>query len=185
MTVDLPIYRQTKSSMPVVLDVMRPEESETVRDMLNHVVLEGVSYPQSSPLTPEAFASYWLKGEAFVVRLTPEGKDKTVIPDTIVGAFYLKPNFPGRCSHIGNAGFIVSPEMRGQGLGRMMGETMLELAHNRGYRAVMYNLVFATNTPSLQLWKSLGFQEIGRIPEAAYLADNYYVDTIMLYKSLL
>lgn len=184
MPVDLPIYRQTKSSVPVVLDEMRPEESETVRAMLNEVILEGVSYPQSSPLTPEDFANYWLKGDAFVVRLAAEAPSQTLTESTIVGAFYLKPNFPGRCSHIGNAGFIVVPEMRGQGLGRMMGKAMLALARDRGYHAIMYNLVFATNLPSLQLWQSLGFEEIGRIPAGAHLPDGRYVDAIMLYKSL-
>ncbi|MEM6521683.1 MAG: GNAT family N-acetyltransferase, partial [Cyanobacteria bacterium P01_C01_bin.70] len=94
------------------------------------------------------------------------------------------PNFPGRCRHIGNAGFIVAPEMRGQGLGRWMGETMLALARDRGYRAVMYNLVFETNLPSLKLWESLGFREIGRVPQGVELPGGHYVDAVMLYKSL-
>ncbi|MEM9502847.1 MAG: GNAT family N-acetyltransferase [Cyanobacteria bacterium P01_E01_bin.43] len=74
--------------------------------------------------------------------------------------------------------------MRGQGLGRLMGEVMLDVARDRGYRAVMYNLVFETNVPSLKLWQSLGFHEIGRVPQAAYLPDGRYVDAVMLYKSL-
>ncbi len=182
MPVDLPIYRQTRASVPIVLDAMRPEEAATVRNMLNEIVAEGISYPQSNPLTPTEFTSYWLKGEAFVVRLA---SNQTVAKrSTIVGAFYLKPNFPGRCSHIGNAGFIVAPPMRGQGLGRLMGETMLALARDRGYYGIMYNLVFATNVASLQLWDSMGFVEIGRIPEGACLPDGQYVDAVMLYKAL-
>lgn len=162
---------------------MRPHEFETVRALLNEIVLEGTSYPQIEPLTPEAFTNYWLKGDAFVVRLqSTDGATSLVEP--IVGAFYLKPNFPGRCSHICNAGFIVAPVMRGQGLGRLMGEAMLELARDRSYRAVMYNLIFATNVASLRLWQSLGFQEIGRIPGGAQLPDDQYVDAIMLYKPL-
>ena len=65
-----------------------------------------------------------------------------------------------------------------------MGETLLAIARDRGYRAVMYNLVFETNTPSLELWRSLGFEEIGRIPEGAQLPDGRYIDAIMFYKSL-
>ena len=188
---DLPIYRQTKFSVPIQLDEMRPAESEGVRAMLNAVIAEGLTYPQAAPLTPEGFASYWLKGDAFVVRLGQETEpvtaSKPLVSETseIVGAFYIKPNFPGRCSHICNAGFIVTPDVRGQGIGRWMGETMLALARDRGYRAVMYNLVFETNLPSLKLWDSLGFQQIGRIPEAARLPDGRYVDAIMLYRSLL
>ena len=179
---DFPIYRHTKSELPVCVDLMQPHEATGVREMLNQIVLDGVSYPQSAPLSVEAFANYWLKGEAFVVRL-PAPADVSNSAQ-VVGAFYLKPNFPGRCSHIGNAGFIVAPQMRGQGLGRLMGEVMLDVARDRGYRAVMYNLVFETNVPSLKLWQSLGFHEIGRVPQAAYLPDGRYVDAVMLYKSL-
>ncbi|MGD1944236.1 MAG: GNAT family N-acetyltransferase [Leptolyngbyaceae cyanobacterium] len=179
---DLPISRHTKSDLPVFVDLMQPHEATGVRAMLNQIVLDGVSYPQSAPLSAEAFANYWLKGEAFVVRLPAKADANNSAQ--VVGAFYLKPNFPGRCSHIGNAGFIVAPQMRGQGLGRIMGEVMLDVARDRGYRAVMYNLVFETNVPSLKLWQSLGFQEIGRVPQAAYLPDGCYVDAVMLYKSL-
>lgn len=162
---------------------MQAHEAETVRAMLNQLVADGLSYPQSEPLTVDAFAAYWLKGEAFVVR---QLNAASALPsgDDIVGAFYLKPNFPGRCGHIANAGFIVTPKLQGQGLGRWMGETMLQLARDRGYRAVMYNLVFATNVASLRLWESLGFREIGRIPDGVCLPDGRYVEAVMLHRSL-
>lgn len=179
--------------MGLELDVMKPEETESVRALFNNVVCEGNTYPQDVPLTPEEFAQYWLKGEAFVVRLCQENQpstvaspaSQTVTPATqMVAAFYLKPNFPGRCSHICNAGFIVAPPFRGQGIGRMMGETLIEVARDRGYRAVMYNLVFETNVPSLKIWESMGFETLGRIPQAVRLSADCYVDAIMLYKPL-
>jgi len=61
---------------------------------------------------------------------------------------------------------------------------MLLLARDRGYRAVMYNLVFETNVASLKLWESLGFRAIGRIPEGVLLPDGRYRDAVMLYRSL-
>jgi GNAT superfamily N-acetyltransferase len=163
---------------------MQSHEAETVRSMLNQFVQAGLSYPQSEPLTVDAFRAYWLKGEAFVIRIGKGNLPENLTVNEIVSAFYLKPNFPGRCSHIANAGFIVTPKLQGQGLGRWMGETMLQLARDRGYRAVMYNLVFETNVVSLKLWESLGFQEIGRIPGGVCLPDGRYVDAVMLYRSL-
>jgi len=163
---------------------MQPQEAETVRTLLNEVVQEGWSYPQSEPLTAAAFEGYWLKGDAFVVRRIEPSSPTGTTSGKVVGAFYLKPNFPGRCRHIANAGFIVAPEFRGQGLGRWMGETMLLLARDRGYRAVMYNLVFETNVASLKLWESLGFRAIGRIPEGVLLPDGRYRYAVMLYRSL-
>jgi L-amino acid N-acyltransferase YncA len=182
--VDLPIYRQISPDLDLELDEMQPDELPSVRDMLNDVVLEGSSYPQSVPLSAEEFARYWLPGDAFVVRRHRASTSISSPSPAVVGAFYLKPNFPGRCGHIGNAGFIVAPAVRGQGIGRLMGETMLALARDRGYRAIMYNLVFETNVPSFQLWASLCFREIGRIPQAVQLPDGRYVDALMLYRSL-
>ena len=36
-----------------------------------------------------------------------ECRFRTAIPHGVAGCFYVKPNFPGRCSHVANGGFIV------------------------------------------------------------------------------
>lgn len=45
-----------------------------------------------------------------------------------LGTFYVKPNYPGRSSHICNGGFIVTDAARNRGVGRLMGEGYLEWA---------------------------------------------------------
>lgn len=182
MAIQLPLHKVLKTGLKVELDWISPQEYGAVRSLLNDVILEGQTYPQSQPLSEAEFAAYWLAYDAFVVR-TIDPKNGSA-PAEILGAFYLKPNFPGRCSHIANAGFIVQPSWRGRGMGRLMGEAMLELAARRGYTAVMFNLVFASNIPSLNLWLSLGFETIGRIPHAAHLSDGRFVDALMLYRAL-
>jgi ribosomal protein S18 acetylase RimI-like enzyme len=178
----LPLQKILKNGMTVELDYMHPQEVELVRSLLNIVIIEGKTYPQYHPLSEGEFAAYWLPGNAFVVRKTGDGDERS-LPE-VLGAFYIKPNFPGRCSHICNAGFIVQPEMRGEGIGRFMGESMLGIATALGYEAVMFNLVFATNIPSIRLWQSLGFQTIGRIEQAAKLADTEAVDALIMYRGL-
>ncbi len=69
-------------------------------------------------------------------------------------------------------------------IGRFMGETMLKIAGSLGYQAVMFNLVFETNIPSIRLWESLRFQTIGRIPAAVELEDSSYVDALIMYRQL-
>jgi ribosomal protein S18 acetylase RimI-like enzyme len=176
-----PLIKVLKNGMLVELDDMHPEEEEVIRALLNVVIIEGKTYPQSRPLSPAEFSAYWLSKDAFVVRTSVV--DPTQKPKEILGAFYLKPNFPGRCSHICNAGFIVQPRLRGQGIGRFMGESMLLIATNLGYEAVMFNLVFETNIPSITLWQSLGFEIIGRIPGAAKLENGQVVEALMMYLS--
>jgi ribosomal protein S18 acetylase RimI-like enzyme len=177
-----PLFQVLKNGLKVELDYMHSQEEEVVRALLNSVILEGKTYPQKQPLSPAEFSAYWLSKDAFVVRSS--AIEATNKPKEIFGAFYLKPNFPGRCSHICNAGFIVQPGLRGQGIGRFMGEAMLLIAANLGYEAVMFNLVFETNIPSITLWQSLGFDILGRIPGAAKLENGQVVDALMMYRAL-
>jgi L-amino acid N-acyltransferase YncA len=181
MMVQLPLDKTLRNGKIVQLDRMQEAEGEKVRSLFNGVIVEGQTYPQKHPLSEAEFAGYWLVGDAFVIRssLLSSPTDQT----KILAAFFIKPNFPGRCNHICNAGFIVQPEMRGLGIGRLMGEALLELAPALGYSAIMFNLVFATNTASIQLWKSLNFEIIGCIPNAVRLEDQT-VDALIFYRSL-
>ncbi len=178
----LPLYQVLTNGMNVELDYMHPNEHEVVRALLNNIIIEGTTYPQKQPLSSSEFTTYWINQDAFVVRLTQNSQPYQQYD--ILGAFFIKPNFPGRCSHICNAGFIVQRELRGQGIGRLMGEAMVAIATDLGYQAVMFNLVFETNIASLRLWESLGFETIGRIPEAVQLDDGKLVDALMLYRNL-
>jgi L-amino acid N-acyltransferase YncA len=171
---ELPLRATLKDGTSVELDLMHPQEEPLVRDLLNAIILEGQSYPQEVPVTEVEFARYWLVHRSFVVRSGQE----------ILGAFYLRPNFPGRCGHTGNAGFVVQPHMRGRGMGRFMGENMLRLARQEGFEAIMFNLVFETNVASLKLWQSLGFVVIGKIPRAVKLADGSAIDALMMHRTL-
>ncbi len=156
------------------LEDHRSSDDEAVLTLLNGVIAEGNSYPQEHPLDLEGFRRYWLQHRAFVVREST----------SVVAAFFLRPNHAGRCSHIANAGFIVAPNRRGLGLGRLMGLAMLNLASETGFEAVQFNLVFANNLASLKLWQSLGFEVVGRTPQAVRLSDGEYVDALILYKHL-
>ena len=48
-----------------------------------------------------------------------------------------------------------------------MAETYMVIAPALGYKASVFNLVFENNESSIRIWRRLGFQEAGRIPEAA------------------
>ena len=72
--------------------------AEAAKDLLNRELEGGLSYPQQGPLTTEAFEGYYLSHDAFCVRRKSD--------DAFCGSVYIKPNFPGRSSHICNGTHI-------------------------------------------------------------------------------
>ena len=90
-------------------------------------------------------------------------------PSTYAFAYYIKPNYPGRSSHLCNAGFMVPPTSRGLGLGRIAARSFLFYGPACGYRGSVFNLVYVNNEASVKLWEKLGFVNVGRIPGAGRL----------------
>ena len=87
------------------------------------------------------------------------------VDGTVVGVFVIRPNQPGPGSHVANASYAVDASARGTGVGRRMGETSLGLAVELGYRAMQFNIVLASNEPAIRLWRSLGFEIVGTVPD--------------------
>ena len=124
---------------------------------------------------------YWFRGKSTVAAYVPDRANAV----GLAGAFYLKPNWPGRARQVANAGFIVAPDWRSKGLGWLLGATMLAYAKQLGYRSVIFNLVFSENVAARHLWDKLGFKELGVIPGAVRKNDGTYQDSIMMFRSLL
>lgn len=104
--------------------------------------------------------------------------------DTILGTYYIKPNQPGQGNHICNCGYIVSENVRGQGIATKMCKHSQQEAVAQGFRAMQYNLVVSMNEGAVRLWKKLGFHIIGTIPEAFRHPVHGYVDAFVMYKRL-
>ena len=117
--------------------------------------------------------------------LTPKVTYVAVDQDeAILGTYYIKPNQPGQGNHICNCGYIVSEDARRQGIASAMCEHSQHEAVAQGFRAMQYNLVVSTNSGAVRLWKKLGFQVVGTIPEAFRHPLHGYVDAYVMYKRL-
>jgi len=122
------------------------------------IVAAGEGYPQApGPLAVDDFDEYWLAGKSLVVVARRES--------ALAGSYYLKPNFPGRAAHIANGGYFVVSELRGLGVGTALVEDSLAQARHLGFDALQFNLVFASN-PARRLYERMGFEAVGRVPEA-------------------
>lgn len=203
-------YRCTlKDGRRVEVDFFRQsvdsEEDEWYVGMalMNLVIRDGRSWPFEDEFTTvEGWRGYFLSHTAFVVRALEHGMDargrNSSSRGEILGCFYIKPNFPGRCSHICNGGFITAPQFRGLGIGTLMGRVFLRAAKDLGYKSrwvdsnswskpffrqdanywdatlllngsSYFNLVFKSNVSSVTLWERLGFERVATLENAARL----------------
>lgn len=151
----------------------------------------GDTYPMIDVMPQEKFASYWFQNFGAVMLLgslesaneVVEGKNWAT---ECLGSYYIKPNYPGRSSHVCNAGFLVTDAARGRGVGRLLGESYLDWAPRLGYTYSVFNLVYETNVASCRIWDALGFKRIGRVKGAGNLKSypGQFIDAIIYGRDL-
>jgi GNAT superfamily N-acetyltransferase len=147
----------TVGDVPVKIRLAAVDDYDDLFDAFSRIVAAGEGFPQAPPLTREDFDAYWVAPTSAVSVAKFGGY--------LVGGYYVKPNFVGRAAHIANAGYFVLAPYRGTGVGRTLVEHSLREARRLGFDAMMFNLVFASN-PARAMYSRLGFDEVGRIPDA-------------------
>ncbi len=177
----LPCEAKLKDGTPIELVLAGNQDLPLLARLYDRIVAEGTSYPHERPLSQDEFQDYWVRGKSTVVAYERPRKDKA----DLLGAFYLKPNWPGRARHVANAGFIVAPEWRNRGVAWLLGAVMLDYAKELGYRSVIFNLVFSENQVARHLWEKLGFRVLGVIPGAVRMDDSQYQHAIIMFRSLI
>ncbi|KAJ7647661.1 hypothetical protein FB45DRAFT_205743 [Roridomyces roridus] len=176
---------------------------EHLGEIMVKVVEEGRTYPQET-MQLDTFEAYFFSADVFLAILPasgsggPEGSETPLTvkeaqqgrawDDCVVGFYYVKPNYPGRSSHICNGGFVVPPRHRGGGYGSTLAKSYVQNAPKLGYRGSVFNLVYTNNAASVKLWERLDFKKAGLIPKAGRLrredgAGEEYVDAWVFYKS--
>lgn len=106
------------------------------------------------------------------------------IDGEIVATFWLRANQPGLGNHVGNAAYMVSPAAKGKGIGKQMALWSLDEARRLGFTAMQFNFVVKSNTVAVNLWKSIGFEIIGEIPDAFDHAENGLTNAYIMYRRL-
>lgn len=164
-------------------------------ELLNKEIEKGDTYPMIDPMPLSSFGPYWfanfgavmllgdLQSVEEVAQLEKRGVDWS---KECLGGFYIKPNYPGRSSHVCNGGFLVTDAARNRGVGRLMGEGYIEWAPRLGYTYSVFNLVYESNVASLRIWDALGFKRIGRIKGCGNLKSypDQPVDAIIFGREL-
>ncbi len=145
--------------------------------MLEPTLRAGETYALPTDWTRDAALAFWRRPEhaVFVAAETANG---------VVGTYYLTANKPGPGDHVANCGYVTAPWAEGRGVARAMGRHSLDVARARGFRAMQFNCVVATNTRAIRVWEDLGFAVVGRLPGAFRHPRAGFVDALVMWRDL-
>ena len=145
---------------------------------LGAIVREGETYTWASDITEEDARTKWLVPKPWhvFVAVDPHGE--------IVGTAKVGPNQGGPGAHVANASFMVDPDHAGEGVGRALGEYLLQFARDAGFYAMQFNAVVETNRNAVALWRSLGFEVLTTIPDAFRRPTGELVGLHVMYRRL-
>lgn len=143
----------------------------------NEVVDEGIAFPQIDYLTESSAKKFFAAQTYSAVAVDKEtGK--------IQGLYILHPNNIGRCGHICNASYAVSSSTRGFHIGYRLVEDSLVQAKACGFGVLQFNAVVESNIHARNLYKRLGFIELGTVPCGFLMKDGHYENICLYYHKL-
>jgi len=153
-----------------------PQDWDAIWPTFQEVVTAGDTYAYETDTTKEQAEKVWLQAprKTYVVEENNE----------ILGTYYLKTNQAGPGSHVCNCGYMVSSKARGKGLATTMCEHSQKMAVELGYEAMQFNFVAASNTGAVRLWNKLGFETVGRLPQAFNHPTQGFGDALVMFKWL-
>lgn len=158
------------------LALYKQEDENPLYDIFREVVDSGIEFPYESSSVQEFHRQFFAPQSVVYVCRSLNGE--------VVGGFYLRANFSGRCSHIANAAYMIKSSHRGQGIGTLLINASLEIAKNLGFQAMQFNMVLSQNFIAVKLYQKLGFNIVGTIPNAIRNPDGSYQQGYILHREL-
>lgn len=163
-------------SANIIIRKSTEKDEDGIWEVLQPIIRGGDVFAFDPKSTRDEIIRYWCAPGNYVYVALEN--------DRILGTFFLRNNQPGLGSHVANAGYAVSPSAMGKGIGKLMAEFSLVEARNLGYLAMQYNIVIKSNEGAVALWKKMGFEIIGEIPDAFRHSTNGMTNAYIMYRKL-
>jgi ribosomal protein S18 acetylase RimI-like enzyme len=151
------------------------DDREAIWRILEPTIRAGETYDLPRDMAAADALAYWLAPAHAVFVAEDEGE--------IVGTYYLRANTaagPG----VANCGYMTAPAAVGRGVARAMCAHSLVEAKARGFRAMRFNFVVATNARAVRLWESFGFAVVERLASAFRHPTLGAVDALVMQRVL-
>lgn len=166
-----------ENSLVTIRDA-RPDDWEAIWPFFHEIVVAGDTYAYDRDLDHEAGRRLWMISSPGRTVVATDGDG------AVVGTANMYANRPGPGSHVASASFMVDPRRAGRGTGRALGEEVIAWARRSGFRAIQFNAVVETNERAVGLWRSLGFEVVGTVPEAFEHPRHGYVGLLIMHRFL-
>ena len=153
-----------------------PSGDDAIWRILKPVFRAGETYPIPRDISRADALAYWRNAGDSVFVAEDAGD--------IVGTYYLRANNKGGGGHVANCGYMVAAEATGKGVARAMCQHSLKQARERGFIAMQFNFVIASNERAVRLWQSCGFDIAGTLPAAFAHPSLGLVDAYVMTRKL-
>ncbi len=168
--------RQTPMPPRYVIRPATAADADAIWAILEPVFRAGETYPVPRDISRADALAYWNSpGHAVFVALAEAA---------VVGTYYLRANQQCGGAHVANCGYATAPQYTGRGVARAMCAHSLEEARRRGFTAMQFNFVIASNERAVRLWRSCGFMIVGTLPGVFRHPTRGLVDAYVMHRPI-
>lgn len=151
-------------------------DQPAIWQIIGPVIRSGETYPLPRDWPEDKAIAYWFSPQHSVFVAEADG--------ALLGSYYLKANNQGGGAHVANCGYMVAAHARGKGVARRMCTHSLDAAKQAGFTAMQFNFVVASNEGAVHLWTDMGFETVGRLPDAFRHPTQGLVDALVMFRTL-
>jgi len=144
--------------------------------IFHEVAKAGETYAFRTDTSKEEALNIWVKAPRKTYIALDDGE--------VIGTYYLKTNHAGPGDHVCNCGYMVAASASLKGVATAMCEHSQTMAKELGYKAMQFNFVASTNEGAVRLWHKLGYDTVGKLPNAFNHPAKGFVDALVMYKWL-
>ncbi|MEU3184061.1 GNAT family N-acetyltransferase [Streptomyces sp. NPDC006923] len=153
------------------------EDWAAIWPFFHEIVAAGETFTYPPGLSETEGRDWWL--------LTAPNRTVVAVDEdgAVLGTAKMNNNHMGNAAHVAGASYMVDPAHAGQGVGRALCEYTIEWARAAGFRSMQFNAVVETNVHAVALYRSLGFEVLGTLPEGFRHPTKGYVGLHIMHRA--